>query len=288
MCVISYYAQSKTQSYCCGNCSKAWHSTACQQLSPNNPSFEAARSPSLRQGKHCQHVLGTAGRAATLGTGLPCQSAINARVTVSSGYGAAASPHAAGAAAPPPGSAQRCEKAAARPASPGPRLRRHGEGRDCGLAWGRWRRRRGPRQGPVAMATAAEGLPEAGAQPAKRKGPGVRGAPWRRWGRGGALSAPGAVFPSVRRSAIPLRAGTGGLCVRAGQKLSQDKEQAAGLWESRTGRAWCRWVSRRGALIFVCRGWQSVFVPCEAGLGQFLYVKAATRNKNQCNCAQSS
>lgn len=65
---------------------------ACQQLSPYNPSFEAARSPShaaqlLRQGKHCQHVLRTAGRAATLGTGLPCQSAINVRVTVSSGYG---------------------------------------------------------------------------------------------------------------------------------------------------------------------------------------------------------
>lgn len=34
---------------------------------------------------------------------------------------------------------------------------------------------RGRGRGSVAMATAAEGLPEAGAQPAKRKGPGVRG-----------------------------------------------------------------------------------------------------------------
>lgn len=64
------------------------------------------------------------------------------------------------------------------------------------------------------MATAAEGLPEAGAQPAKRKGPGVRG---------GSVAAVGPWW------------GAGGLCVRAGRKLSQDKEQAAGLWESRAG-----------------------------------------------------
>lgn len=169
---------------------------ACQQLSPYNPSFEAARSPSHgsaaatpRETLPACAADGWASRNPWNGAALPkCNKCSGHGVlgVRGTGYGAGASPHAAGAAAPPPGSAQRCERAPTRPASPGPRLRRHGEGRNRGLAEGGgggggrgrglspWRPRR-------------RGCPRPARSPPSVRGRGSGGAPWRRWGRGGAL-----------------------------------------------------------------------------------------------------
>lgn len=102
-----------------------------------------------------------------------------------------------------------------------------------GVAGGSGRRGRGP----VAMATAAEGLPEAGAQPAKRKGPrpgsGPRGlspgspplAAWRWPGPARPRPAPGGAAATPRREGLwrwgggRLRGGPGPPCLPAGRRL---------------------------------------------------------------------
>jgi len=155
-------------------------------------------------------------------------------------------------------------------------------------------------RGSVAMATAAEGLPEAAAQPAKRKGPGGRGrvrslTVWPlvglqaaacarpREGQAGwaggwrDCSPPPSVRPSAGRrrgcSPPPGRCRAAGnleplLSGRRQSGRSHDTEGAAlVLREAARGPVVEERVSVRNAAVVVFSGWKSGFAPCEAGLG---------------------
>lgn len=149
-------------------------------------------------------------------------------------------------------------------------------GRNRGLARGRRRKRRRGR-GSVAMATAAEGLPEAGAQPAKRKGPGGRGrvcslaarplagcqAAARAWPRagqagwaGGWLQAGTSVRPPAcwleTRLQSPLE--TKSLCLQAGGKAERSSELRWFCEKQHEGRLW------RAGFCEGCSGYRSLWL----------------------------